>query len=436
MHRQPQRLFRVQSALLLATWLFGFSGLEGADYRIKVPSGMKMVQTQIGNTVEITFVPIDSPAAAPVPRATPVAEPSPPSATATPAARLTTGDQLVKERSALNFDRPLNAAPAFVALDVTPETVDSPSTPREFGASLLNGLDRKGVLQSGLALQAAPYQILAGRQTSLTEYRDSYLTRLLYNTSLSIGTTKASSDNDQAVRLALGLSLTLFDNGDPRMNPAIQQLFDNVNREVPHYEYDTNLNEAQNAAAETAHYAGFADPNKLFLEGLEKIRAQSWGRTSWNVAWAPTWVSPTGKAGDLESEGFTTWSTFALGFEDVRALKGRLQFLAHLRYRANEMTTDANEVKFKQDTLFAAGRLRWGRADLNFSLEGAYLRTWHGPDGNGSAFRVGVGLEKKVSENIWLVVSAGEDFGGSGSDELFAVGALRFGSSDSPQFTP
>jgi hypothetical protein len=114
-----------------------------------------------------------------------------------------------------------------------------------------------------------------------------------------------------------------------------------------------------------------------------------------------------------------------------------VQFIAHVRYRENEEVLDpkGSGTKFSQDSLFAAGRLRWGRPELNFSAEAAYIHIWHGPEGNGDAFRVGAVLEKRLATNLWLVLSAGEDFGAAGQENnLFSLGALRFGSADAPNF--
>jgi hypothetical protein len=229
----------------------------------------------------------------------------------------------------------------------------------------------------------------------------------------------------------------LFDRGYPRLNPAIEKLFNQVTDRIPPYEYDPDLTRAQNDAAAKAHYEKFGDPNKDYLDGLDQIRAQSWGRTAWNIAAAPTWVSLGGNADDLRFEGFTLWSNFAYGFENT-PLEGRLQFLAQLRYREGESLSNPDDARqtFKQNTLFAGGRLRWGRPDLNFSVEGVYMRIWNGAEGNGDTYRLNGGIEKKLAENLWIVLSVGQGLGGGREDDLFALGSLRFGSSDSPNFAP
>lgn len=461
-----------RASLLLSLTVTLTSVAVAGDLRIRVPEGMKAVSKQDGDTLEITFVPlvesqtpklplaqvdVDAngatlPAGFPTPQITIAhlsAETAPSTSTesttvsadSSPASTVKSPavEQLTKAVSSLNFDRPLSAAPAFVALGVTPETVSHPATPREFAASLLNGVDRKGTLQSGFALEAAPYQIFFGPQTTLADYQTSYFTRLLYNVNLSLATTKASTNDDKAQRVAFGMELTLFDKGDPRMDPRVSELFRQVSTDIPPPIRDPDMSDGEWDAFVKAHYEKYGDPNKAYIKGLEEIRASSWGKTAWNVAWAPTWVSTTGNSGDLKYEGLTAWSTFSYGFENVAALKGRAQFIAHLRYRDGEEVFDPTDstLKFKQNTLFAAARLRWGRPDLSFSAEGAYIRIWDGPHGDDQAYRLGAILEKKVASNLWFVLSVGEDFGVSGqANELFTLGSLRFGSADSPTFAP
>lgn len=459
----------MRRAIFLALMAALAGSVVAADLKIKVPDGMKAVANQNGDTLEISFVPIEaSPAvrttrelgvnangaALPDDNSSPGSfgllspDPTSPAGTTrttttstvstrtTPASPAPADDALNKAITAFNFDRPLSAAPAFVALGVTPENVSHPATPREFATSLLNGVDRKGTLQTGFALEAAPYQVFFGPHTSLSEYRDNLFTRLLYNFNVSLATTKASSNDDKAQRLALGMELTLFDKGDPRRNPAVENLFKRVTTPSPLPDYDPDMSEAEYNALLKAQSEKF-DPNKAYIEGLEKIRAASWGKTAWNVAWAPTWVSLSGNADDLKYEGLTAWTTFSYGFEGVGALEGRAQLIAHLRYREGEEVVDPKNagIKAKQNTLFAAARLRWGRPDLSFSAEGAYIRIWDGLQSDDRSYRIGAVLEKKVASNLWFVLSLGEDFGVAGqANQLYSLGSLRLGSSDSPTF--
>jgi hypothetical protein len=74
------------------------------------------------------------------------------------------------------------------------------------------------------------------------------------------------------------------------------------------------------------------------------------------------------------------------------------------------------------------------RADQLLTIPGVPLRStlgcrsfriWNGPKSNGDAYRVNGGIEKKLAENLWIVLSVGESFGGGREDELFALGSLR-----------
>ena len=109
-------------------------------------------------------------------------------------------------------------SPAFTVLGVNPETVTRPTTAREFGTSLLNGVDQHGNLQTGLALDFVPFLTFFGDQTSLSSYRQNRTERFLARSQLSFATTKGVTDEDKATRLGLGLRLTLWDKGDPRLD--------------------------------------------------------------------------------------------------------------------------------------------------------------------------------------------------------------------------
>ena len=363
--------------------------------------------------------------------------------------------QLIEVTKNLDWNRELNAIPAFVALDVTPETVTRPTTPRDLAAALINGVDRDGVLQTGIALETAPYQLFFGRETSLAEYRESYLTKLMYRTSLSLATTKAGSGaDDHAQRLAFGISTTLLDAGDPYDNEEIDALREEVLRRnaapsaadvAASIRPDMTADEMEEAVRENEAVrqfteAGAAAANAEFIEGLNRIRETQWGRTIWNIAWAPAWLSPTGKAGDLRYDGSTLWTTFGYGFSQP-ALKNKLQLLGHVRFRESEHVVDDDDAtrQARQDSLLAAASLRihFERHELNFAAEAAYMRIWNGLDGDEDAHRIGAVLEKKIADGVWLGVSIGHDFGGrEGENELFALSALRFGTADQARFGP
>jgi hypothetical protein len=369
----------------------------------------------------------------------PDSDPASPTASAPPTkpknAEIAKNAELQKELKGLNLDRSIPESPAFTALGISPETVTRPASVREFGTALLNGVDKSGKLQSGLAIDFAPYQILAGSQTTWPEYKHNLLTRILYNTQLSLGTTKATTD-DKALRLAGGLNITLWDNGDPRLNDKIADLYRNDFVTHPPPSINPFQTDAEVHAAMDAYMESSAADEKQLQAQLAQIRKQTWAKSSWTVAAAPTWITPDGNAQNLKWDGVTVWSAFAYGFEGNGALENKAQLIVNARYRNYEMTPEplAPKTFFRQDTLTIGGRLRFGSPDFNASIEGAFIQTWSDAHGSNSAYRLGANLERKIAENLWLTLALGQDFGTeTTSKQLFVVSGLRLGTADKPQ---
>ena len=405
---------------------------DPSHFRVKAPNGMKAVVTQNGDVVDIQFVPQDA-VTAPV-QSTPTA-----AAATTPKAESTSDTsiaaQLDNEKKNLNegLDRPISAVPAFTALDVSPESVAHPSSPRDFAAALLNGVDRHGVLQTGLALETAVFRLIPGWTQDYTHYRDHYWTRFFYNFSLSLATAKATAEKeDKSVNLALGLQAVLWQDSDsdPLINPGLNQAFHSAGFDPT----DIPLSGEYTATPKTLA------AQKKFQAAVEEFRKKHWVGTIWTASVAPTWHSDSGAADDLHARGFTAWSTFAYAFDGPFGNKdARFQAIAQLRYRQGEMVIDPDDSKHTatQDTFLAAARLRFGSPDFNGFAEGAYLRVWDGLQGSGHAYRAAIGLERRVAPNVWLVLSGGQQFGEAAeTNELFALGSFRFGTAEKAQLAP
>ena len=359
-------------------------------------------------------------------------EPSP-SATPTPA----TPTELLLEKVNLDYDRAPNGVPAFDALGLTPETVTTPGTPRELVAELINGVDRNGVLQNGIALETAPFRLL-WIGTSRGDYEKYPFLRCLYHFSVSVATSKAAEDSE-AVQLAVGFKDVLWESADhdPYRNPDLDKAFQIAAEEVLGSVED-DFGDKLSPVSPTA--------KKAFASAVADFYANKWRGGIWTAAIAPTWHSESGKVGDLSGTGFTTWTTFAYGLrKPVLPQIGtnapiNVQFIAELRYRNGEQVIDPNDKMrvVSQDSFLAAGRIRFGSNTFNGFAEGAYVRVWDGLNGNDDGWRGAIGLEKKIAQNVWLVVSAGQQFGGGSieGNELFVLSSLRFGTADKAQLKP
>ncbi len=336
-----------------------------------------------------------------------------------------------------DYDRAPNAVPAFDALGLTPETVTTPGTPRELVAELINGVDRNGVLQNGIALEAAPFRWL-WIGTSRGDYERHPLLRCLYHFSVSVATAKATEDSE-AIQLAVGFKDVLWESADhdPYRNPKLTTAFKQAALE--------ELGPPEGDFGDGGLSPVSASSKKLFETAVAEFYANKWRGGIWTAAIAPTWNSESGKIGDLSGTGFTAWTTFAYGLSTpVLPQMGtnapiNVQFIAELRYRNGEQVIDPNDKLHlaNQDSFLAAGRLRFGSDTFNGFAEGAYVRVWHGLNGDDGGWRGALGVEKRIAPNVWLVLSAGQQFGGGSveGNELFVLSSLRFGTADKAQFS-
>jgi hypothetical protein len=293
------------------------------------------------------------------------------------------------------------------------------------------------VLQNGIALETAPFRLL-WIGTSHGDYVKYPLLRCLYHFSVSVATAKATEDSE-AIQLAVGFKDVLWESADhdPYRNPKLDTAFKQAALE--------ELGQPNRDFEDDGLSSVSASSKKAFQTAVAEFYANKWRGGIWTAAIAPTWSSESGKIGDLSGTGFTAWTTFAYGLSTpVLPQMGAItpinvQFIAELRYRNGEHVIDPNDKMHvaSQDSFLAAGRIRFGSNNFNAFAEGAYVRIWHGLNGNDDGWRGAIGLEKKIANNVWLVVSAGQQFGGGTveGDELFVLSSLRFGTADKAQFT-
>ena len=107
-------------------------------------------------------------------------------------------------------------SPAFTILGLTPQNVVSPASPRELATTLLNGVDKNGNFQTGIAIDTSLLN-LSSKKVTIKKYRKN---KMWYRTQLSFATSKGSEDQDEALRLAFGIRFTPLDLGDPRSDKS------------------------------------------------------------------------------------------------------------------------------------------------------------------------------------------------------------------------
>lgn len=145
-------------------------------------------------------------------------------------------DESPSLEDAFGLDLAVPESPAFDVLDLTPETITRPASPREFAAALLDGVDRNGNFQTGLAIDTVPYLVTPlSNGVTLGMYRGESgdpndptatarfsIYRFLSRIGLSVATVKGTDSNDEAWRVSAGLNVTPYDAGDPRLDRTLQ----------------------------------------------------------------------------------------------------------------------------------------------------------------------------------------------------------------------
>lgn len=336
--------------------------------------------------------------------------------------------------TSVDVDLSVPESPAFTVLGVTPENVSRPSTPREFATSFLNGVDQRGNFQTGLALDFVPFLTFFGKDTSLFSYAHNRMERFMARTQFSFATAKGVTDEDKSTRLALGLRMTVFDKGDPRLDDELDKCYDKADDD-PRFEEDQYVpapGDPQSVKDEKLLRRGqlLAELTKPCDDASRK---RNWNASGWIVGAAPSWISKTGETKNFIWNGGGFWSSIAYGFENVGALKNNSQLIFHVRYRNNEIVpeTDNPSQFFSQDSLFLGGRLRIApgeEAKSILSLEGNFIRSRRdkGPFDNSSRFSLG--LEQRIADNIWFALSLGGQSGrNDGANNAFVLSSFKWG---------
>src|SRR5262249_52720857 len=261
------------------------SSTSGID--IEDPPGMQSVVTQENGVTHIRFVPKPAPSSNSIASKSPSpVSPAAQSALPTSSSSTSSSSAIDTATSKVNLDLPISAVPAFVALDLSPETVSTPSTPRDFAAALLNGADHGGVLNTGVAIEATPFCWIPNLRTDIKAYSENYWNRLLYNFSFSLATAKASDNDSDAVQLGLGFSAVLYQDAesDPRRSTELRNAFYQINERYPMSGVPPGI-----PAAEIEDENPMAQ--KTLQQAVKDFRNKSWQGTIWSAAIAPTWIS-------------------------------------------------------------------------------------------------------------------------------------------------
>ena len=366
-----------------------------------------------------------------------------------------TKEDKIREAS---IDLSVPKSPAFTALGLTPESVVRPTSPRAFAAALLSGADPNGNIQTGVAVEIAPYLLYAGNNVTLRQYRENYGIRFASRTQFSFAIAKGANDEDEATRIALGLVVTPFDRGDSRNDQKLLDCFEERIGKVHKDAVKVQHKIAPLVASNSPEWPTKLEKEISQLEQQAKseadtcrkeARKRNWNASAWSVGIAPTWTAAKGNVGDLDWSGVGIWTSVSYGFEEISNLEDNAQILLHARYRSDELAPDPMEsgTFFEQDTLTIAGQIRvagfsfrktTGGPDLNFLFETAYVNENRKGRPDEELLRYTLGFDYRIMDDLYLDFSIGtEDGRDDGGDNSFGISfgmaTLKWGFSDKPR---
>jgi len=354
------------------------------------------------------------------------------------------------KNTTLDFSIP--DSPAANVLGVTPSSITKPTTPRSFATALLNGFDQNGNFQNGISLDTAPYLLAYGDKVSLSSYQHSYALRMFSRFQTSIATTKGTS-TDKSSKVGLAFQVTLFDFGDPRMNRGFLKELDqaaakaaenvaNARRAAgkPALPDPTSANFDQDSKDDIAQKT--AETNKLIDPLISREKAAAWNRSSWIIAVAPSWNSPTGSTSDLRWNGGAVWTSISYGFEQVPGLRDSSQIIIETQYHNKELVNNTvsstsqmnagtpNSTTFLQNSWRTGVRAVIGGPETNGSFEFVYINARPYGFKSEDYAKLTFQLEKKLANNLWLTFSGGGESGRqNGQNKLLVMSSFKWGTS-------
>lgn len=123
---------------------------------------------------------------------------------------------------ALRLDLAVPDIPAFSAIGVSPSTVSRPGNAKELALALGNGLNKQGEIQSGLAVEVAPFKV-ASLYTEA--FNADALKTYVWPVRLSLATNAAIQGTDTLTQVAAGLRWSIL-GYDPQADTSLASCLD------------------------------------------------------------------------------------------------------------------------------------------------------------------------------------------------------------------
>lgn len=332
-------------------------------------------------------------------------------------------------RKCFSADTAIPDSPGLMIVGLGTEDVLRPTTPRELGAALTNGVDDQGDPVSGFAVDVAPTKLLAPSITQQQYVASPWLIRPLWNTQLSAAVGKNTDDDDETLRVGYGLSTVLwrYKTSDPVRNEGHQKCLKDALGAPP------LISGAGEASSTTS-------PDENIANCLAKFEKESSSGTALTVGYAGSQISEEGDWSGRHSGASGAWASFSYAFDGLlpkETNKLRPELLLHWRELKDELVADpANVGSFIEQNSSQYGLLlRLHGKRMNFHAEKSWARAKQATQPTDDTEKFAVGIEWKLSENTWLVVAFGGEDGRDGAgDETHIRTGIKFGRVEQPVF--
>jgi hypothetical protein len=316
-------------------------------------------------------------------------------------------------------------SPAFDFIGESPDQVTRPISPKALTTALLSGLTSAGKFQQGVAIEIAPWQLLSPHM-DIREYQ-SAKGFLLSNSSMSIGTVKASGDTT-STNLGLGARMVLVDRTDPS-GPASRVAGDAAMRRLllvclpPGPVKPTELAKVKACIAreDSAFHASW--------------RASHWNDYAMSVAAATGWGLRNSVWTDRHNLGAAAWALLAAPLclqTSDSGLCRKGQWLVKAQYESRDSVTTTRTKQF-----VGGVRATLGSATFGTFAEYLYRHRSTVPAGaKKSRNDWSLGVEFKMGDETWITSGVGSRYDDlTKSSKAVVLAGFRFNVSPKQQFS-
>lgn len=317
-------------------------------------------------------------------------------------------------------DLSVPTSPAFAVLGIAPNAIDRPGTTRELASAIAKGFDRNGRVVNGLALDFAPLPLFAEEMLKggIETYEKDFLVQALARTTLSV----ATADAGTASKMAWGIRVGLYDRGDPGLHSADLASCIRSSKVFPKPPpKGRTVDEEPSAedAKKTAAAVKSCDVTR---------RLGLWAEPALYAGYGESWLSETGALKDKTPAARAAWVTWSRGRE-LGSMRALLQL--HGERKRDDRVADKDDPSklVRQDGTSLVARVRLGAEDWHAFVDVGRSRVRTGAELSSNVRQTGVGLERRIRDDLWLQVGSNSERGfKDGSSQQKVTAGLRFGS--------